>query len=107
MKGEKVIIPMSNSQVAGFAMIDVINADDTKLLLSTVGDRKIFEQGQSSLIFLYWAALLAALITSIRAKPATWLLLMGIITFSPLINLAIIHRPHHPAWHRQKALCQG
>ena len=52
IKGEKVIIPMSNSQVAGFALIDVINADDTKLVLSTVGDRKIFEQGQSSLIFL-------------------------------------------------------
>ena len=62
IKGEKVIIPMSNSQVAGFALIDIINADDTKLLLSTVGDRKIFEQGQSSLIFLYWAALLAALL---------------------------------------------
>ena len=60
-KGEKVVIPMSNSQVAGFALVDAIGGD-TKLVLSTVGDRKIFEQGQSSLKFLYWASLLAALL---------------------------------------------
>ena len=61
MKGEKVVIPLSNSQVGGFALLDAIGGD-TKLVLSTVGDRKIFEQGQSSLKFLYWAALLAALL---------------------------------------------
>ena len=61
IKGEKVIIPMSNSQVAGFALVHAIGGD-TKLVLSTAGDRKIFEQGQSSLKFLYWAALLAALL---------------------------------------------
>ena len=59
--GEKVVIPMSNSQVAGFALVDSIGGD-TKLVLSTVGDRKIFAQGQSSLKFIYWAALLAALL---------------------------------------------
>lgn len=62
IKGEKVIMPMSNSQVAGFALVDAIGGDYTKLVLSTVGDRKIFEQGQSSLKFLYWAALLTALL---------------------------------------------
>ena len=61
-KGEKVVMPLSNSQVGGFALLDVIGDEDTKLLLSTAGDRKIFEQGQSSLKFLYWASLLAALL---------------------------------------------
>ena len=61
MKGEKVVIPLSNSQVGGFALLDAIGGD-TKLVLSTAGDRKIFAQGQSSLKFLYWAALLAALL---------------------------------------------
>ena len=61
-KGEKVVMPLSNSQVGGFALLDVIGDKDTKLLLSTAGDRKIFEQGQSSLKFLYWASLLAALL---------------------------------------------
>ena len=60
-KGEKVVLPMSNSQVGGFALVDAIGGD-TKLVLSTVGDRKIFAQGQSSLKFLYWAVLLTALL---------------------------------------------
>ncbi len=59
--GEKVVKPMSNSQIAGFALVNAIGGD-TKLVLSTVGDRKIFEQGQSSLNLLYWASLLAALL---------------------------------------------
>ena len=59
--GKKVVIPLSGNQVAGFAVVESIGGD-TKLVLSTVGDRKIFEQGQSSLKFLYWAALLAALL---------------------------------------------
>ena len=59
-KGEKVVIPISNSQVAGFVALKPI-AGDTKLVLSTVSDRKIFEQGQSNLKFLYWASLLVAL----------------------------------------------
>ncbi len=61
MKGEKVVLPMSNNQVAGFTLINSIGGD-SKLVLSTVGDRKIFEQGQSSLKLLYWASLLAALL---------------------------------------------
>ena len=61
IKGENVVIPMNNNQVGGFALADAIGGD-SKLVLSTVGDRKIFEQGQSSLKFLYWASLLAALL---------------------------------------------
>lgn len=61
IKGEKVVIPMSNSQIAGFTLVDEIGGD-SKLVLSTVGDRKIFEQGQSSLKLLYWAALQIALL---------------------------------------------
>ena len=61
IKGENLVIPISNNQVAGFALVDVIGGD-SKLVLSTAGDRKIFAQGQSSLKFLYWAALLAALL---------------------------------------------
>ncbi len=56
---ENVVVPVNTNQVGGFALINAIGGD-TKLVLSTVGDRKIFEQGESSLNFLYWAALLAA-----------------------------------------------
>ena len=58
---ENVVMPVNTDQVGGFALIKAIGGD-TKLVLSTVGDRKIFEQGKSSLKFLYWAALLAALL---------------------------------------------
>ena len=58
---EKFVTPVNKNQVGGFALINTIE-NDTKLVLSTVGDRKIFQQGQSSLKFLYWAALLAALL---------------------------------------------
>ncbi len=61
LSGKKVVIPLSGNQVASFAVIESIGGD-TKLVLSTVGDRKFFEQGQSSLKFLYWGALLAALL---------------------------------------------
>jgi diguanylate cyclase (GGDEF)-like protein/PAS domain S-box-containing protein len=61
-KGEKVVMPLINNQVGGFALIDAISGQYNKLVLSTAGDRKIFEQGQSSLKLLYWASLLAALL---------------------------------------------
>jgi diguanylate cyclase (GGDEF)-like protein/PAS domain S-box-containing protein len=60
-KGEKAVIPMSGKQVAGFSIIRPI-AGDVKLVLGTQSDRKIFEQGQSSLKFLYGALLLIALL---------------------------------------------
>jgi diguanylate cyclase (GGDEF)-like protein/PAS domain S-box-containing protein len=60
-KGEKVVIPMSDIQVAGFSVIKPI-AGDTKLVLGTLSDRKIFKQGQLSLKFLYGALLIIALL---------------------------------------------
>ncbi len=58
----KIIVkPIINNQVAGFALMNEISGD-AKILIQTVGDRKIFEQGQASLRFLYWGALLAALL---------------------------------------------
>jgi diguanylate cyclase (GGDEF)-like protein/PAS domain S-box-containing protein len=55
------VIPVNDSLVAGFALIEAIGGD-VKLVLSTAGDRKIFEQGKSSLKFLYWFSLLAILL---------------------------------------------
>ena len=81
IKGEKVIIPMSNSQIAGFALVDAIDAY-SKLVLSTVSDRKIFEQGQSSLKFLYWAALLAAILLA----AFSWLLDKLVLTRLARLN---------------------
>ena len=51
---KKIIVkPISNNQVVGFALMNEISGD-AKILIQTVGDRKIFEQGQISLRFLYW-----------------------------------------------------
>ena len=56
---KKIIVkPISNNQVVGFALMNEISGD-AKILIQTVGDRKIFEQGQISLRFLYWGALIA------------------------------------------------
>ncbi len=59
-QNQTAVLPINDNQVAGFALIDAIG--DTQLVLSTVGDRKIFEQGKSSLKFFYWISLLAALL---------------------------------------------
>lgn len=64
-KGEKVVMPLINNQVGGFAMVAMIGGQDLKLVLRTAGDRKIFEQGQSSLKFLYWSSLFAAILLGI------------------------------------------
>ena len=69
------VIPLDDRQVAGFALVDAIGGD-AQLLLSTVSDRKIFEQGKSSLKFLYWAAVLAALLLA----AFSWLLNKLVIT---------------------------
>ena len=73
--GRAVVLPLDDSSVAGFALIDAIGGD-VQLVLSTVGDRKIFEQGKSSLKFLYWVALLAALLLAAFG----WLLNRLVIT---------------------------
>lgn len=59
--GETAVIPLNNTQVAGFATIKPIGGN-ANLLLSAVVDRKIYEQGKSNLKFLYWASLLVALL---------------------------------------------
>ena len=74
-KQHAAVIPLDDSHVAGFALIDAIGGD-VQLVLSTIGDRKIFEQGKSSLKFLYWAAVLAALLLA----AFSWLLNKLVIT---------------------------
>ncbi len=76
---EKVVIPLNNNHVGGFVLINTIEKD-TKLVLSTIDDRKIFQQGKSSLNFLYWAAALAALLLA---------------AFSWLIDKLVITRIEH------------
>ena len=73
--GQAAVLPLDENNVAGFALIDAIGGD-VQLVLSTVGDRKIFEQGKSSLKFLYWIALLAALLLAAFG----WLLNRLVIT---------------------------
>ena len=77
--GEAVVMPLSNTKVAGFALIKPLG-NDAKLILSTNGDRKIYEQGQASLKLLYWAAALAALLLA---------------AFSWLIDKLVITRIEH------------
>ena len=62
---KKIIVkPISNNQVAGFALMKEISGD-AEILIQTVGDRKIFEQGQISLRFLYWGALIATFLLAL------------------------------------------
>ena len=58
-KHKKIVLPLNDNQIGGFALLNPIGGD-VKILLKTAGDRKIFEQGKSSLKFLYWTALLGA-----------------------------------------------
>lgn len=74
-KQRTAVIPLDDRQVAGFALIDAIGGD-IQLVLRTVSDRKIFEQGKFSLKFLYWAAILAALLLTAFG----WLLNKLVIT---------------------------
>ena len=60
-KERVAVLPLDDNNVAGFALIDSIGGD-VQLVLNTVGDRKIYEQGKSSVKFLYWVALLAAIL---------------------------------------------
>jgi diguanylate cyclase (GGDEF)-like protein/PAS domain S-box-containing protein len=78
---EKVVMPVNTDQVGGFTLIKDIGGD-TNLVLSTVGDRKIFEQGESSIKFLYLIALLAALLLAAFG----WLL--NKLVISRLANLS-------------------
>ena len=83
-KQHPVVLPLDDSHVAGFALIDSIGGD-VQLVLSTVGDRKIFEQGKSSLKFLYWVALLAAILLAAFG----WLLNRLVITRLANLNNSV------------------
>ena len=82
--GRAVVLPLDDRSVAGFALIDAIGGD-VQLVLSTVSDRKIFEQGKSSLKFLYWVALLAALLLAAFG----WLLNRLVITRLANLNNSV------------------
>ena len=61
---QTVVLPSKEHSVAGFKLLDSVGGD-TKLLAKVVGDRKIFEQGQSSLKFFYLSLSLVALILAL------------------------------------------
>ena len=48
----QAVKPLNDKQVAGYSIIKTIN-NDTKLVISAVSDRKEFEQGKSSLSYIY------------------------------------------------------
>ncbi len=60
--------PLDENQVAGYALLPDISSN-SKLILRTLSNRNIFEQGQSALSFLFWTMSLIALILA----GITWL----------------------------------
>jgi diguanylate cyclase (GGDEF)-like protein/PAS domain S-box-containing protein len=60
----EIVKPLSNNQVAGYTLIQPIGGEK-KLVLSIIGDRKIFKLTESSLKFLYGAVALAALLLGV------------------------------------------
>ncbi len=57
----KAVIPLRDQEVAGYALMKNIGGSD-QLIVRTVGDRRIFEQGKFSLHFLLWSMALIALV---------------------------------------------
>ncbi len=53
--------PVSNKLIVGYKTIEDISGT-SNLILRVTDDREIFEQGKSSLSFIYWSALLVALL---------------------------------------------
>ncbi|MGB7816422.1 MAG: EAL domain-containing protein [Methylotenera sp.] len=68
-KDGTIATPLDDKQVAGYAMIEDIGGS-SKLLLSTVDDRKIFKQGETNMKFLYWSSAIIALLLAVFS----WLL---------------------------------
>ncbi len=64
IKEGKAVKLINSTQVAGYAMMDNIGSA-AKVIVSTVSDRKIFEQGESSLSFLFWSMSLIALMLAV------------------------------------------
>ena len=82
----KVVLPLSDKQIGGFALLNPV-AGDVKLYLKTAGDRKIFEQGISSLKFLYWAALFAAFLLAVFSWLIDQLVLKRLANLSENVRL--------------------
>jgi diguanylate cyclase (GGDEF)-like protein/PAS domain S-box-containing protein len=56
--------PLNDMQIAGFVALDDIGGNN-KLILSTIGDRKIYQQGKASLNFIIWSLGLIGLILAV------------------------------------------
>ena len=67
--GAMIATPLDDKQVAGYALIEDIGGS-SKLLLTTVDDRKIFKQGETNMKFLYWSSAIIALLLAVFS----WLL---------------------------------
>lgn len=63
-KDGMVVKPLNAKQVAGYAMMESIGGT-TKFIVSTVGAREIFEQGESTLSFLSWSTSVIALMLAV------------------------------------------
>jgi diguanylate cyclase (GGDEF)-like protein/PAS domain S-box-containing protein len=62
LKEKKLIVkPLDDKHVAAYSLMDDIGGS-AKLILSIVNERKIFEQGKSSLKLLYWCSAIIALL---------------------------------------------
>lgn len=68
-KQQVMVKSLDDKHVAGYKLIDDIGGS-TKLVLSIVNERKIFEQGKSSLNLLYWCSAMIALLLAVFS----WLL---------------------------------
>lgn len=75
-QGGKAVIPLHDREVAGYALMKDISGSD-QLIVRTVGDRRIFEQGKFTLHFLSWSMVLIALM---------------LVVFSWLLNQLVLSR---------------
>jgi diguanylate cyclase (GGDEF)-like protein/PAS domain S-box-containing protein len=84
LKKGKTVQPLSSGQVGGFALLQSINTD-YKLILSTAGDRKIYQQGKDSLKFLYLALGLITLLLAVFS----WFLDKLVLTRLARLNASV------------------
>lgn len=60
-QGGMAVTPLQDQEVAGYALMENIGGSDP-LVVRTVGDRRIFEQGKFGLHFLLWSMVLITLL---------------------------------------------
>jgi diguanylate cyclase (GGDEF)-like protein/PAS domain S-box-containing protein len=84
LKNQKAIKPLSNGQVGGFALVKSINTD-YKLILTSAGDRKIYQQGKDSLKFMYLALGLISLLLAMFS----WFLDKLVLTRLARLSLSV------------------